>query len=102
SYADGQESDPLGRVYFDHRHLDIQINQPLLVAEITPVVHYTMGGVSIDASAHVLDSQGAPIPGLFAAGEVIGGVHGENRLGGSSLLEAIVFGRIAGEVAMKI
>ncbi|KAI3616951.1 fumarate reductase [Moniliophthora roreri] len=102
SYADGQESDPFGRVYFDHRHTDIGINQPLLVAEITPVVHYTMGGVSIDASAHVLDLQGVPIPGLFAAGEVIGGVHGENRLGGSSLLEAIVFGRIAGEGAMKI
>ncbi|KAK7051358.1 hypothetical protein VNI00_004858 [Paramarasmius palmivorus] len=121
SYANGEKTDPFGRgrhvfvrtlgsesfaelsratAYFDHR--DFDINQPLLAAEITPVVHYTMGGVSIDASAHVLDLKGEPIPGLFAAGEVIGGVHGENRLGGSSLLEAVVFGRIAGEGAAEI
>lgn len=58
-----------------------------------------MGGITVDATAHVLDVDGNPIPGLYAAGEVIGGVHGQNRLGGSSLLEAVVFGRLAGQNA---
>ncbi|KAF7292072.1 Flavocytochrome C [Mycena indigotica] len=72
-------------------------DEPLHVAITTPVVHYTMGGLSVDASARVLAAEsGEPIPGLWAAGEVIGGVHGQNRLAGSSLLEAVVFGRIAG------
>ena len=56
------------------------------VALMTPVLHYTMGGLEIDAESKVIDPQGKPIPGLFAAGEVGGGVHGANRLGGSSLL----------------
>jgi succinate dehydrogenase/fumarate reductase flavoprotein subunit len=56
------------------------------VALMTPVLHYTMGGLEIDAESKVLDAGGKPIPGLFAAGEVGGGVHGANRLGGSSLL----------------
>lgn len=60
-----------------------------------------MGGISISPTAEVLDASGKPIAGLFAAGEVIGGVHGKNRLGGSSLLEAVVFGRVAGESASK-
>lgn len=60
-----------------------------------------MGGISISPTAQVLDASGKPIVGLFAAGEVIGGVHGKNRLGGSSLLEAVVFGRVAGESASK-
>ncbi|KAJ7734212.1 Flavocytochrome c [Mycena olivaceomarginata] len=68
--------------------------EPLHVAIITPVVHYTMGGLSVDASARVLRASSSPpsavaIPGLWAAGEVIGGVHGRNRLAGSSLLEAV-------------
>ncbi|KAF7318460.1 Flavocytochrome C [Mycena chlorophos] len=71
-------------------------NEALHVAIITPVVHYTMGGLSISPSAQILTPSGDPIPGLFAAGEVVGGVHGGNRLAGSSLLEAVVFGRIAG------
>ena len=55
-----------------------------------------MGGIVVDETARVLSNDGVPIPGLFAAGEAIGGVHGRNRLGGSSLLEAVVFGGIAG------
>ena len=66
---------------------------------MTPVLHYTMGGLEIDAEAHVLAPGGAPLPGLFAAGEVAGGVHGANRLGGSSLLGCVVFGRVAGDAA---
>ncbi|KAF7371432.1 Flavocytochrome C [Mycena sanguinolenta] len=77
--------------------------EALCVAIITPVVHYTMGGLTIDPSARVIhtrDGKLVPIPGLWAAGEVIGGVHGRNRLAGSSLLEAVVFGRIAGAGAV--
>ena len=62
---------------------------------VTPAVHYTMGGVRIDAKGRVL-SGGTIVPGLFAAGEVTGGVHGNNRLGGNALTECVVFGRIIG------
>ena len=66
-----------------------------------PSIHYTMGGLRFDADARVLDISGNPIPGLYAAGEVCGGVHGANRLGGNALAECIVFGRIAGINAAK-
>ncbi|KAF7321387.1 Fumarate reductase [Mycena kentingensis (nom. inval.)] len=69
------------------------------VAIMTPVLHYTMGGLEIDAESRVIDTKGKPIPGLFAAGEVAGGVHGANRLGGSSLLGCVVFGRVSGDSA---
>lgn len=69
------------------------------VAVMTPVLHYTMGGLEIDPESRVLDKTGKPIPGLFAAGEVAGGVHGANRLGGSSLLGCVVFGRVSGDSA---
>ena len=68
---------------------------------MTPVLHYTMGGLEIDDESRVLSSSGKPIPGLFAAGEVAGGVHGANRLGGSSLLGCVVFGRVSGDSAAK-
>ena len=66
------------------------------VGTVTPVLHYCMGGVSMDEYGHVLNESGNSIPGLFAAGEVTGGVHGKNRLGGNSLLECAVFGRRIG------
>ena len=69
--------------------------------EIKPGIHYTMGGMKIDTATRVIDAQGNPIPGFFAAGEVTGGVHGVNRLGGNSICETIVFGRIAGANAAK-
>ena len=69
------------------------------VAIMTPVLHYTMGGLQIDPESRVIDKSGKPIPGLFAAGEVAGGVHGANRLGGSSLLGCVVFGRVSGDSA---
>ena len=70
------------------------------VATMTPVPHYTMGGLEIDPESRVLRGDThAPIGGLFAAGEVAGGVHGANRLGGSSLLGCVVFGRVAGDSA---
>ncbi|GMH65377.1 hypothetical protein TL16_g04186 [Triparma laevis f. inornata] len=66
------------------------------VGLVQPVLHYTMGGLAVNSDGHVLDKEGSVIPGLLAAGEVMGGVHGENRLGGSSLLDCVVFGLRAG------
>lgn len=70
--------------------------ETFFAGRVTPVLHYCMGGVTIDGECRVLDASGAPIAGLHAAGEVTGGVHGANRLGGNSLLECAVFGRIVG------
>ena len=75
------------------------MNDSFHVAIITPVLHYTMGGLEIDPESRVLGNDGKPIPGLFAAGEVAGGGHGANRLGGSSLLGCVVFGRVSGDSA---
>merc|ERR1711972_54138 len=74
--------------------------QPFFVAIITPVIHYCMGGLEIDADGAVLGSSGI-IKGLYCAGEVAGGVHGNNRLGGNSLLDCVVFGRVTGLAATK-
>merc|ERR1712136_386970 len=75
--------------------------QPYYVAIITPVIHYCMGGLEIDENSAVLGSGSQAIPGLYAAGEVAGGVHGNNRLGGNSLLDCVVFGRVAGVACAK-
>ena len=60
-----------------------------------------MGGVHIDTGAHVIDQNGNVIPGLFAAGEVVGGVHGGNRLGGNAVADIVVFGRISSASAVE-
>jgi len=75
--------------------------EPFYVAIITPVIHYCMGGLEIDCDSAVLGPSGKAIPGLYAAGEVAGGVHGNNRLGGNSLLDCVVFGRVAAQAACK-
>lgn len=67
--------------------------------EVGPAVHHTMGGVRINGQAQVLNEAGDVIEGLFAAGEITGGVHGGNRLGGNALADIVVFGRIAGRSA---
>lgn len=72
---------------------------PFHAFPVTPSIHHTMGGVRIDTEARVLNESGEAIPGLYAAGEVVGGVHGSNRLGGNALTDIIVFGRIAGVTA---
>lgn len=60
---------------------------------------FPAGGLNIDPESRVISEEGKPIPGLFASGEVAGGVHGANRLGGSSLLGCVVFGRVSGDSA---
>lgn len=67
---------------------------------VTPSIHHTMGGLRIDVDTHVLNEAGEIIPGLYAAGEVVGGVHGGNRIGGNAVLDIIVFGRIAGQISV--
>merc|ERR1719421_1886902 len=75
--------------------------EPFYVAIITPVIHYCMGGLECSTEAEVLDKSGKVIPGLYVAGEAAGGIHGNNRLGGNSLLDCVVFGRVAGKAACK-
>ncbi|KAJ3299468.1 hypothetical protein HK104_008824 [Borealophlyctis nickersoniae] len=87
---------PFGKKFF--HNLPFVPNDEFWVAIVTPVLHFTMGGINIDDKSRVLGGNG-PIPGLFACGEVAGGVHGANRLGGSSLLGCVVYGRVAGATA---
>jgi len=70
--------------------------------EVKPGVHYTMGGLKINTNSQVMANDGNPVAGFFAAGEVTGGVHGANRLGGNSISETITFGRIAGSNAAEL
>ena len=69
---------------------------PFYAIEVVPAIHHTMGGVKIDTEARVLSATGNPIPGFYAAGEVAGAIHGNNRLGGNAMIDIVVFGRIAG------
>ncbi|KAL1892915.1 hypothetical protein Sste5346_006808 [Sporothrix stenoceras] len=105
--AAGKTSDVFGRVAFGHWVLaggTEDNDKEVCVGWVTPVTHFTMGGVVINDKSEVMTStldanEETAIPGLWAAGEVTGGIHGDNRLGGSSLLECVVFGCIAGEQA---
>lgn len=72
---------------------------PFYAVKVTAGIHHTMGGLKIDSATHVINEDGEIIPGLFAAGEVTGGVHGGNRLGGNAVADFVVFGRIAGAEA---
>lgn len=72
---------------------------PYYIMKSIPAVHHTMGGVKINTEAQVIDKEGNPIKGLYAAGEVTGDIHGTNRLGSCAIAEIVVFGRIAGENA---
>ncbi len=74
---------------------------PWYACRKVPTVHHTMGGVKIDTKAEVIDTNGKPIAGLFAAGEVTGGIHGANRLGGNAIADVYTFGRLAGASAAK-
>ncbi len=74
---------------------------PFYGIKVTAGIHHTMGGLKINEKTEVLTAEGAAIPGLFAAGEVTGGVHGANRLGGNAVSDIVVFGRIAGASAVE-
>lgn len=74
---------------------------PFYAVEVGPAIHHTMGGIKIDTKAQVLDSKNQPVPGLYAAGEVTGGVHGGNRLGGNAVADICVYGKIAADSAVE-
>lgn len=74
---------------------------PYYAVNVGPGIHHCMGGVKINTEAQVISTDGNPIPGLYACGEVTGGIHGANRLGGNAVADIVVFGRIAGENAAK-
>jgi succinate dehydrogenase/fumarate reductase flavoprotein subunit len=76
-------------------------SEPFYVAIITPVIHYCMGGLETSAAGECVKGNGQVLPGLYVAGEAAGGVHGNNRLGGNSLLDCVVFGRVAGRACAK-
>lgn len=74
---------------------------PYYAIKIAPGIHHTMGGVKIDTKCQVIDTDGKAIPGLYAAGEVTGGVHGGNRIGGNAVADIVVFGQVASDSAVE-
>jgi len=97
SYVDAGEDPEFHKNAFD---LKVAV-APFYATPRKPATHHTMGGLKIDTGAHVLNKQGAIIDGLYAAGEVAGGIHAGNRLGGNSLADIFTFGRIAATTAMQ-
>jgi flavocytochrome c len=97
--ADGKKKDPWNKRFF--HNLPFSIDDTFHVALMEPVLHFTMGGIEINDRAEVLNSEQKPFDGLYACGELAGGVHGANRLGGSSLLGCVVYGRVAGDSASE-
>ncbi len=98
SYVAAKNDPDFGRVNFT-KPLD---TAPYYAIKVTAGIHHTMGGVKINTETQVLTADGTAIPGLYAAGEVTGGVHGANRLGGNAVSDFVVFGRIAGEEAADL
>ena len=96
-YVEAKNDPDFGRTSFANK-LD---TAPYYAIKVTAGVHHTMGGLKINTNTEVLNENGEVIPGLFAAGEVTGGVHGANRLGGNAVADFTVFGRIAGAAASK-
>ncbi len=93
--VDAKEDTEFGRVSFAEK-----LDAPKYYAiKVAPGVHHTMGGVEINSNTEVIDVDGNVIPNLYAAGEVTGGIHGNNRLGGNAVADFVVFGRIAGQQA---
>ena len=72
---------------------------PWYACKKVPTVHHTMGGIQINTNAEVIGADGKVVPGLYACGEVTGGIHGSNRLGGNAIVDCMVFGKTAGKSA---
>ena len=97
--AKGEKKDEWNKKFFHNMPFDV--NDTFHVAHMEPVLHFTMGGIEINDQAQCLNAEGKPFDGLFVCGELAGGVHGANRLGGSSLLGCVVYGRVAGDSASR-
>ena len=96
----GEEEDEFG--FQANNTADTELTEgPWYACKKVPTVHHTMGGLKIDTDTEALDTEGNPIKGLYAAGEVTGGIHGSNRLGGNAIADIMTYGRKAGETAAK-
>lgn len=95
-FVETQRDEDFGRT----TALRAPINEgPFHAIRIAPGVHHTMGGVTINTATAVLNTAQQPIPGAYAAGEVVGGIHGGNRIGGNAVADIIIFGTLAGHQA---
>jgi flavocytochrome c len=108
AYPDGKTHDEAsgktgsGKKFFHNVIRGSQFaTQKYYVAIVTPVIHYCMGGLEITVDGEVLGAGDKAIPGFYAAGEIAGGIHGKNRLGGNSLLDCVVFGRVSGRACAR-
>ncbi len=101
SYNTGAQDnkDEHGRKYF--QNMPFSMDDSFWVAIVCPVLHYCMGGLEITPDSECVATTGKVIPGLYCCGEAAGGIHGKNRLGGSSLLDCVVFGRVAGAAVSR-
>merc|ERR1719281_30606 len=99
AYGGGKSHDVWGKKFF--HNLPLETNDAFHVGVVTPVIHYCMGGLKMNPDAEIQNSKDEVISGLYAAGEAMGGVHGNNRLGGNSLLDCVVFGRVSGRSAAR-
>jgi succinate dehydrogenase/fumarate reductase flavoprotein subunit len=99
AYGGGKSWDKWGKKFF--HNLPLQTNDSFHIAIVTPVIHYCMGGLKINDAAECLAQGDKVVGGLYGAGEAAGGIHGSNRLGGNSLLDCVVFGRVSGRSAAR-
>jgi len=99
AYGGGKSWDTWGKKFF--HNLPMDAGDAFHVGVVTPVIHYCMGGLKMNPDAEILTPGDKVIEGLYAAGEAMGGVHGNNRLGGNSLLDCVVFGRVSGRSAVR-
>jgi len=99
AYGGGKSYDVYGKKFY--HNLPMKTDDAFHVAIVTPVIHYCMGGLEINADAEVLRNDSTVIGGLYGGGEAAGGVHGSNRLGGNSLLDCVVYGRVCGRSSAR-
>ena len=101
SVVEKKAKDPFGFVA-DNQADTTLTEGPWYACKKVPTVHHTMGGIKINTNAQVVGTDGKVIPGLYAAGEVTGGIHGSNRLGGNAIADVMTFGRTAGTNVVKM
>merc|ERR1712045_1033643 len=99
AYGGGKSWDKWGKKFF--HNLPLETSDSFHIAIVTPVIHYCMGGLKINPCAECLGKDDKVISGLYGTGEAAGGIHGSNRLGGNSLLDCVVFGRVSGRAAAR-
>jgi len=99
AYGGGKSHDKWGKKFF--HNLPLETSDSFHIAIVTPTIHYCMGGMKINADAESLRENDSVVGGLYSAGEAAGGIHGNNRLGGNSLLDCVVYGRVSGRSAAR-